>query len=189
MEAISSLMECDYVTMENVAGILVLVQRLAASGAKKIGFVGDNYHCGSFGERWAGFTLGLKTFGLQLDEDLCICQPDNSPYNDPDWLISIIQKMPTLPDAFVCANDYLAIHLMSALKKMGLSIPKDIMVTGFDGTSQSALVEPPLTTVAIPGVEIGRIAAGILLNRIVNPDFPFTWTRVKTTPVWRGSIR
>lgn len=189
MEAISSLMECDYVTMENVAGILVLVQRLASSGAKKIGFVGDNYHCGSFGERWAGFTLGLKTSGLQLDEDLCICQPDNSPYNDPDWLISIIQKMPTLPDAFVCANDYLAIHLMSALKKMGLSIPKDIMVTGFDGTSQSALVEPPLTTVAIPGVEIGRIAAGALLNRIVNPDFPFTWTRVKTIPVWRGSIR
>lgn len=78
MEAISSLMECDSVTMENVAGFLMLVQRLASTGTKKIGFVGDNCHCGSFGERWAGFMLGLKTFGLQLDENLCVCQPDTS---------------------------------------------------------------------------------------------------------------
>ena len=188
-EAISSLMECDFVTMENTAGILVLMQRLASSGAKRIGFVGDNRHCGSFEERWMGFVQGLNTFGLQLDERICVCEPDASPSNDPDWMVSNIRKMPSLPDAFVCANDYLAIHLMNALKKMGLSIPKDIMVTGFDGTSQSALVDPPLTTVAIPGTEIGRIAANILLNRIGNPGFPFTWTRVKTTPVWRGSIR
>ena len=60
--------------------------------------------------------------------------------------------MPTLPDAFVCANDYLAMHLMGTLKK-GLSIPKDIMVTGFDSTSQSALVEPSLTTVAISALK------------------------------------
>lgn len=189
IDAISSLMQCDYVTMENIAGILALVERLAGAGAKRIGFVGDNYHCGSFGERWSGFNLGLKTYGLQLDERFCISEPDASPYGDPAWLISRIREMPAVPDAFVCANDYLAIHLMSALKKMGLSIPKDVMVTGFDGTSQSALVDPPLTTVAIPGVDMGRIAAHILLTRIGNPDLPFIWTRVKTTPVWRGSIR
>ncbi len=189
IEAASSLMECDYATMENVAGILALVQRLAASGARKIGFVGDHRHCGSFRERWEGFALGLRTLNLQLDERVCICEPDASPYNDPAWLISNIRKMPALPDAFICANDYLGIHLMNALKKMGLSIPEDIMLTGFDGTPQSALVDPPLTTVAIPGTEIGRIAARILLERIGNPDLPYTWTRIKTTPVWRESIR
>ena len=92
-----------------------------------------------------------------------------------------------LPDAFVCANDFLAIHLMSALKKMGLSIPRDILVTGFDGTSQSALADPPLTTVQVPGLETGRMAAKILLSRITDPERPYTWTRVKTTPVWRSS--
>ena len=46
---------------------------------------------------------------------------------------------------------------MLALKKKGLSIPNDIMVAGFDGTSQSAFTDPPLTTVQIRSEEIGRI--------------------------------
>ncbi len=189
IEAVSSLMECDYVTMENTAGVFALIERLTAAGAKRLGFVGDNGHCGSFRERWTGFNLGLDAAGLQLDDRLCICDPDGSPYSDPDWLLSRIRQMPSLPDAFVCANDYLAIHLMIALKNGGYTIPDDVMITGFDGTLQSAFTDPPLTTVQIPGTEIGRIAAGILLNRIKDPSFPYSWTRVKTTPVWRDSIR
>ena len=97
--------------------------------------------------------------------------------------------MPFLPDAFICANDYLAISLMQALKKKALSVPEDIMITGFDGTTQSAFTDPPLTTVKICGTEIGRLAAELLLNRIRIPSFPYRWTRVKSVPVWRESIR
>ena len=97
--------------------------------------------------------------------------------------------MPFLPDAFICANDYLAISLMQALKKKALSVPEDIMITGFDGTTQSAFTNPPLTTVKICGTEIGRLAAELLLNRIRIPSFPYSWTRVKSVPVWRESIR
>ena len=79
--------------------------------------------------------------------------------------------------------------MMNAIKKKGLSIPGDVMVTGFDGTSQSALVDPPLTTVQIPSVEIGRMAAGLLLERIRNPELPFSWTHIRTTPVWRSTTR
>ena len=100
-----------------------------------------------------------------------------------------MDRMPLLPDAFICANDYLAVHMMNAIKKKGLSIPGDVMVTGFDGTSQSALVDPPLTTVQIPSVEIGRMAAGLLLERIRNPELPFSWTHIRTTPVWRSTTR
>ena len=94
-----------------------------------------------------------------------------------------------MPDAFVCANDYLAIPLLLTLKKRGLSIPQDIMITGFDGTAQSAFTDPPLTTVTIHGTEIGRLAAELLLNRIRIPTLPFSWTHVKSTPVWRESVR
>ena len=125
--------------------------------------------------------------GIRFDERLCICEPDNSPYDDAAWLLSRLEQMPSLPDAFVCANDYLAIPLMLALKKKGLSIPNDIMVAGFDGTSQSAFTDPPLTTVKINGAEIGLLAAELLLNRIRIPSFPYSWTRVKSEPVWRES--
>lgn len=187
--AIIRLFPCDFVSMENVASLNAVMKRLFVLGARRIGFVGDREHCGSFYERWFGYRLGLEQAGIEPDESLCILAPDASPYNDPDWLISQMNRMPALPDAFVCANDYLAIHMMNAIKKKGLSIPHDIMVTGFDGTSQSALVEPALTTVQIPSIEIGRMSADILLARIRNPELPFSWTHIRTNPVWRRSTR
>ena len=180
---------CDFVSMENVASIITVTKQLISLGARRIGFVGDKWHCGSFYERWFGLRIGMEQAGLPLDEQYCILAPDASPYSDSDWLIRQMDRMPSLPDAFVCANDYLAIHLMSAIKKKGLSIPDDIMVTGFDGTSQSALVDPALTTVQIPSVEVGRIAADILLARIRNPELPYSWTHIRTNPVWRKSTR
>ena len=180
---------CDFVSMENVASVNAVMKQLIALGARRIGFVGDREHCGSFYERWFGYRLGLEQVGLKPDERLCILAPDASPYNNPDWLIAQMNRMPTLPDAFVCANDNLAIHLMTALKRKGVSIPDQIMVTGFDGTSQSALVEPALTTVQIPSIEIGRMSADILLARIRNPELPFGWTHIRTNPVWRNSTK
>lgn len=185
----SSLMGCDFVSMENYASIVAIMEGLTAMGAKRFGFVGDHTHCGSFNERWAGFRSGLDRSGLPFDEKLCILAPDASPYHDPEWLLARLDEMPALPDAFVCANDYLAIHVMGALKRKGLAIPGDIMITGFDGTSQSALVDPALTTVQIPSVEIGRMSANTLLGRIRNPSLPYTWTRIRTTPIWRSSTR
>ena len=187
--ALIRLYPCDYVSMENVASIGMVMERLVTLGARRIGFVGDHNHCGSFYERWFGYRMGLEFAGLSLDESFCILEPDASPYNDPDWLIDRMNRMPALPDAFVCANDYLAIHLMTALRKKGLSIPDDIMVTGFDGTSQSALVDPPLTTVQIPSLEIGHMAAETLLARIRNPQLPFSWTHIRTNPIWRKSTK
>jgi len=185
----SSLLCCDLISMENIASIIALTERLIASGAKRIGFVGDINHCNSFYERWIGFCTALGSAGLPLDHSLCILAKDEEPYGDVDWLFARLEEMPSIPDAFVCANDFLAIHLMAALKKKGLSIPADVMVTGFDGSPESAVVEPPLTTVQIPSADIGRLAADILLDRIQNPDRPFRFTYVKTIPVWRDSIR
>ncbi len=188
-DAITSLMNTDCVTMENIAAVIAVVNRLAAAGAGWIGFVGDYNHCSSFRERWYGYRQALELNGLPFDERCCICEPDSPSYSDSVWLLSRVDRMPSLPDAFVCANDYLAIPLMLALKKRGVVIPRDLMIAGFDGMPQSAYTDPPLTTVNIHGAEIGRLAAELLLNRIRIPSFEYSWTRVKSTPIWRESTR
>ena len=180
-------MKCDYVSMESIAGTATIVEHMLSKGARTIGFVGDREHCGSFYERWMSYTSTLAYAGIALNRDVCILEPDDRPYGDTDWLISRLQKMPFIPDAFVAANDFLALHLITALKKMGLTVPGDVMVSGFDGIPQSEFIEPSLTTVKIPSVEIGRTAATVLLRRISDPVQPFTWTRVQTTPILRGS--
>ena len=74
---------------------------------------------------------------------------------------------------------------MTALKQLNLAIPGQIMLTGFDGTAQSAVVEPSLTTVQIPGAELGRAAADILLSRITNPSRSPISVYVKSVPIYR----
>ena len=180
---------CDYISMENLAGESALVERMIERGARRIGFVGDFEHCNSFYERWVGFCMALREAGLPIDRDLCILDEDSDLYGDTEWLLGKLRAMSALPDAFACANDYLAIHLMSALKKMGLSVPRDVMIAGFDGSIEASLVEPALATAQIPSVEIGRLAAVLLSARIRSPEAPFRWTYVKTTPIWGGSIR
>ena len=179
--------KCDFVSMENVASEEALVNRMIAGGAKRIGFIGDIEHCNSFYERWEGYCAALENAGLAVDKDICILEKDSDLYGNIEWVRRRLDAMPYMPDAFACANDFLAIHLMSALKKMSLSIPEDVMVTGFDGSLEAAVIDPPLTTVEIASSEIGKLAAFLLDKRIELPDFPYHWTYVKSEPVWGQS--
>ena len=186
--AAESPINCDFVSMENLASETALVGQMIRAGAQKIGFVGDKEHCNSFYERWLGCCSALREAGLPVREDLCILAADGEYYGDPEWLLRQLEALPEMPDGFACANDYLAIHLMAALKKLGLSIPGDVMLAGFDGSLEASVVTPSLATARIPSGEIGRLAASILAQRIRQPDFPFHWTYVKTTPLPGESI-
>lgn len=184
-----TLIQCDYVSMENITSETAIVEHAIACGAKRLGFVGDINHCNSFHERWLGFCAALAEADMAPDPKLCILEKDSDLYGKTSWLLEQLEAMPTLPDTFVCANDFLAIRLMTALKTRGLSIPGDVMVLGFGGSVDSTIVEPALTTARIPSTEIGRLAGSILARRIQEPELPFCWTYVKTTPIWGDSTR
>ena len=186
---VGSLLNCDRISMENFAASSALTRRLIETGAERIGFVGDKDHCGSFYMRWLACRTVTEEAGLSFLSECSILAEDSDRYGDTGWLISQLDRMPYIPDAFVCANDYLAIHLMTALKRKGISIPEEVMVTGFDGSPESALVEPPLTTAEIPSTDIGRSAALTLISRIEEPDKPYTFIYYKTIPIFRASTR
>ena len=181
------LTQCDCVYMENFATAKALTQHMIGKGAKLPGFVGDCRHCSSFFLRWQGFRQALEEASLPYDPACCILADDTEPYDDPAWIEAQLRAMPKLPDAFFCANDFIALKLMSAVKNMGLSIPEDVMVTGFDGSPESEVVTPALTTASIPSIEIGRMAAAELLHHIQKPERPPLLTLVATTPIYRAS--
>lgn len=183
------LMHCDLVYMENHASSIALTRRQIQAGAREIGFVGDISHCSSFRERWNGYRTAMDAAGLAVLRELCILADDTEPYGDPDWMKAQLDAMPHLPDGFVCANDYLAICVMRALQKRGVSIPKDVMITGFDGSPESAVITPALTTAEIPSAAIGRMSADLLLSRIRTPSLPYRCSLIRTTPIWRDSVR
>ena len=186
-EADMTLLNFDFISMENIASTIKLTSHLIQNGAKKLGFVGDINHCNSFHERYMGFTRALNKYGISFEKEICILNDDSEAYGSIDWFIAQLQAMPYRPDAFICANDFIAINLLMAVKKMNLCVPDDIKIAGFDGILQSEVVEPPLTTIKIPGKEIGRMAADMLMERMAKPEKPFVRIYVNTTPIFRSS--
>lgn len=188
-EAREELMQCDMMFMENYASTIALTSRMIAAGARSIGFVGDIDHCCSFRERWNGFCAAMQKASLPVDKSVCILADDAEPYGEVDWMLEALNALPKIPDGFVCCNDFVAIRVMQALRRKGLSIPEDVMLTGFDGTNEATVVYPPLTTARIPVDEIGRKAADLLMERIADPSIDYRCTYIKTTPIWAESTR
>ena len=154
---------------------------------KSVGFVGAFTHCFSFHERWLGFCMALYACGLTVDSSLCITEQDDAKYWDSAWMMQTLRQMKPLPELFVCANDALAIQLISCLKRMQLSVPEDILVTGFDNSPASCVVGPSLTTIDCHNEELGIIAAKQLTDRIQNPDLPYTETFIQSEILYRDS--
>jgi LacI family transcriptional regulator len=86
------------------------------------------------------------------------------------------QLMSDHPDttAVICTTDTLAIGAMAEARKLGLNVPHQLSITGFDDVELSAQVDPPLTTISVPAAEIGRGAADYLINAIAGMPIPKT---------------
>ncbi|MCR2806617.1 LacI family DNA-binding transcriptional regulator [Paenibacillus soyae] len=179
-------LQADLILMENKHSSYRMTSRLIENGHKKLGFVGDYNHCKSFNERWAGFNRALADASLKPDPSVCITEEDRF-FFEPEWMERQLDRMNELPAAFVCANDFIAIGLMKALKNRNVRIPEDVAVCGFDDSPESRIVDPPLTTAHIPNNQMGIIAADMLLARVKDPARPFQITHVKTEPIFRES--
>ncbi|WP_284983235.1 LacI family DNA-binding transcriptional regulator [Arthrobacter sp. efr-133-TYG-118] len=71
----------------------------------------------------------------------------------------------SLPQAFVCASDLVALEVVDALATLGVSVPAHVAVTGFDGVVAGAVSQPSITTIRQPMSDIGRLAADMLIAR------------------------
>lgn len=76
------------------------------------------------------------------------------------------------PDALICYDDKMALHLLDALRRHGIAVPDDVAVTGFDGIPFAAIANPPLTTVVQPAELLGETAAHALFDAIESGSPP-----------------
>jgi len=77
-----------------------------------------------------------------------------------------------LPSAFVCANDSIAICVMTVLMKLNIDVPERVSVAGFDNIDDAAKSQPTLSTVHVNKEALGRRSVDALLRRIEHPDEP-----------------
>lgn len=143
-------------------------QLIQEKNCKTFGFVGDFRHCRSFYERFTGMKEALFLSGLNLDLQQSIVHDDSMSY-EADDLADAMQNMTSLPDCFVAANDYIALNLLSALRNMKISVPKEVKVIGFDNITDAKLSNPALTSFNVNKIALGKRIISVLLDRIANP--------------------
>ncbi|MFT8321623.1 MAG: LacI family DNA-binding transcriptional regulator [Bacillus sp. (in: firmicutes)] len=180
--------KADVLLMENQHSTYLLTKKLIESGYTSFGFIGDYTHCLSFNERWIGFHQALTEAEITLNLSQCIIDDDSLFFKpEPGWMENRLQKFPSLPSAFVCANDFIAVNFMKALKNMNFSIPEDVAICGFDDGPEASIVEPRLTTVHIYSKEMGIKAADMLFSRMNNPNQAYQVSHIFTEPIIRDS--
>jgi LacI family transcriptional regulator len=150
---------------DDMGGAKLGAQQLVAAGRRRIAFINGPAHYEVTHERLAGYREALEESGLAFDPALVRVGKwhENSGYA----LAQELMALPQPPDAILCASDSIAVGALDALHELGAHIPGDISVVGFDNRSFSQYQRPPLTTVALPLVEMGRLAGTLLLSAIL----------------------
>ncbi|MBC2606339.1 LacI family DNA-binding transcriptional regulator [Pelagicoccus albus] len=164
--------EVDCIHPDQTRGISRLMERLVNLGHKRIGFLSWKYpvHTPWIERRLGAYVENLYRFGLELDTNIIL----NMRPEEKIPLEELAEKAAELTrnsgvTAWVCAADHQAYHLMENFRNLGISVPRDCSITGFDG------LEPPhglpqLTTIRIPFRDIGISAVSSLIRKIDHPN-------------------
>lgn len=155
------------VGFDNRAAMRLLADRVIEMGHKRIavisGIIEGNDRAT---ERLAGIKDSWHAHGFHLD-DLPVIQTSYETENGAAAFAELIQA-DVKPTVIMCGNDVLAAGVVSKARDLGLSVPDDISVTGFDDIELAKHVFPALTTVHVPHRKMGRIAANSLIDLIEN---------------------
>ncbi|MFI9358236.1 LacI family DNA-binding transcriptional regulator [Streptomyces lydicus] len=147
----------DSVAVDNVAGMALVLDHLAATGRRRPCFIGAAGTASAAAERRVAYEAGAAA----LDPGA----PGRVALGDfsVEWGRAAVDRLwPSRPDAVVCANDLIAAGALQRLRQLGADVPGEVAVTGFDDIPLAGLADPALTTVRQPLAELAAEAARLL---------------------------
>ena len=156
--------KCINIVIDNVQAGYDVTSHLIGQGCRRIMHITGNTKRNVYADRLKGYKLALLDHGLPNGDDLV--KITNLTRQDGLDAAAAINGMSVRPDGIFVANDFCAVSCLGALKQLGIEIPGDIAVAGFNNDPVSQLIEPNLTTIHYPGQEIGEIAAQSLINHL-----------------------
>ena len=179
--------QADYVASDNFRGSYDVVRHLIDLGHQHIVLLMPNISdLSPINERYRGYQTATQERGLRAYEPWKISPPQRHEFHENDIYSlvgeqsrQIIEQVERLtdsvepkPTAIVCINDILAIIAISALRNIGFAVPDDVSVVGFDDISMASHIGVPLTTVSQNAYQLGKVAAGMLIDRLKGSHGP-----------------
>lgn len=158
----------DVVLADNAGGAQSAVDHLVSVGHTRIGHIGGRMPLSSGRERYEGYLRAMEQHGLPVPESW-VRFGDHKHESGYARALELMDE-PDPPTAWFVANNMMTLGALAAIHDRGRQIPDDIAIVGFDDMPWAVVLNPPLTVVAQPTLEIGQLAANMLLERIQEPD-------------------
>jgi LacI family transcriptional regulator len=173
------------VDSDNLAGATTATEHLLELGHRRIGFLAGRPDLESARLRERGFLDALERAGIEPDPELILVGGYNAESaEEPARRLLGMEHRPT---AIFAANDASAIRTVEVARSLGLRVPEDVSVIGFDNVPESALCDPPLTTIDQSIKELGARAVRLLLALIDGREVPASPVMLPTRLVVRRS--
>jgi LacI family transcriptional regulator len=184
IECAEDLANATAILNDDERGTVCATQHLVDAGHRRIAYLAGPLERITAVRRLAGYRRALEKAGLPEDPGLIAeCIPSMRwGYEAAMELVGRYR-----PTAVVCYNDLLAIGAMVACYRLGLRVPEDVALVGYDDIMLASMVVPALSTVRVQQYELGAMASSLLLERLAAHDMPAKTITFPSSLVTRGS--
>lgn len=176
----------SYISINDVESAKKAVRYLISTGRKKIGMVNSTLKLKYARHREKGFREALKEAGLAVNEKWITHVPAID-YSLSYAHVQAILTSGDRPDAFFTSSDVFAASVINASHHLGLDVPHDISVIGFDNIDLAKITNPQITTISQPMYDMGFQSCLLLIEKIENPAKPDRKIILDTELIVRGS--
>ena len=176
----------NFVSINNFLGGFQAGEFLYNLGHRDIGFIKSNARIYNFSKREAGFLHALDKRGIILNNSYVFEVPPMQVLSQ-ESLKKAILNLKSIPSAFFCENDYMAISTIKTLHELGIKVPEQVSILGFDNIYEANIISPELTTIQVRKDILARLAVEKLVNYLSDNITGPTQSLVNTEIIQRNS--
>lgn len=189
MDTVSSIdfeeLNGDLVLSTGKSCVHKITEHIIAQGKSNIGFIGDINYARTNHERYEGFLKAMQKHKLQVKQEYCYTGPIGIDTYEEE-ILTFLNQLETLPEAFVCSSDHVANIVLSSLKQLGHTIPGEVLISGFDNIQEFSQAND-MTTVQVYSQDLGLRLATQTLYKIKNPTMRHELIYISSEVIFRGS--
>lgn len=177
----------DLLLLESFNSLYQITKSVIDRGLTHLGFIGDIHYARTNLDRYRGFCQCMADHHLEIDETVCLTHSIGI-FSYYHVLCAFLDSLDTLPQAFVCASDYIAHFLHLYFTEHTNRIPRGILVTGYDGSREYSNIEELITTADVKTSLLGKRLSMQIIYRMENKDAPYELTYINPEVILRDSI-
>lgn len=189
LDTLFEMLNVDFVNVNNSLGAYQAANHFIEMGHTRIGYVQSTVRIKNFNARKEGFLNALKEKNLTVGKNDYFDIHPSIPAAQEQFINKVSNRIDDLPTALFCESDFIAISLIKSLTELGIKVPEDISIIGFDDIPEAKIISPELTTIHVPLERIAALAVNRIIELMNNPSSKPIKISVDTMLVERKSCR